>query len=397
MNLFDGHVAFEPGSGSSDIVARLEKRMATSSYTDALVAAITANAEGQKTAFPTATAALEACAGFVGRAFAIAEIEGSERVKEVLTPDCMRMIGRTLMRKGEIVFAIRIGRNGLLLLPAQSHDVKGMSDPETWQYRVVASGPSKTTTYELPIDSVLHFTYATDPENPWRGYGPLQVAQLAGRLSSETVAALADESSGPRGQLLVTPVDGEDPTVQALKEDIGKLKGRAALVQGGDWDNAGGGRALNPWNNVRVGADPPAALVMTAELATREVYAACGLNPALFQSEGETATRESFRQALFSVVAPLGKLVEKELSNKLDEEVTITWTELRAADIAGRARAFGTLVKNGMDMTQAAAVSGVLMEEEVIPGAIGAPSGRRPGPGRPPEPGTEEDPRDQQV
>ena len=43
---------------------------ADSSYTDALVAAITANASGETTAFPTATAALEACAGLVARAFA---------------------------------------------------------------------------------------------------------------------------------------------------------------------------------------------------------------------------------------------------------------------------------------------------------------------------------------
>ena len=48
---------------------------ADSSYTDALVAAITANARGQNTAFPTATAALEACAGFVSRAFASAEVK----------------------------------------------------------------------------------------------------------------------------------------------------------------------------------------------------------------------------------------------------------------------------------------------------------------------------------
>ena len=54
-----------------------EKR-ADSSYTDALVAAITANASGETTAFPTATAALEACAGLVGRAFATAKIEAPD-------------------------------------------------------------------------------------------------------------------------------------------------------------------------------------------------------------------------------------------------------------------------------------------------------------------------------
>ena len=51
-----------------------------------LVAAITANAGGQTTAFPTATAAMEAAAGFTGRAFAAAEITAA------LTPLSWRLI-----------------------------------------------------------------------------------------------------------------------------------------------------------------------------------------------------------------------------------------------------------------------------------------------------------------
>ena len=50
---------------------KLETR-ADSSYTDALIAAITANASGQTTAFASAVGALEAASGLVGRAFASA-------------------------------------------------------------------------------------------------------------------------------------------------------------------------------------------------------------------------------------------------------------------------------------------------------------------------------------
>ena len=86
----------------------LERR--DSSYTDALVTAITANAAGQTTAFPTATAALEACAGLVGRSFAAAEVTGPDRSIEALTPGLLNMIGRTLIRKGEIVLYIEVRR-----------------------------------------------------------------------------------------------------------------------------------------------------------------------------------------------------------------------------------------------------------------------------------------------
>ena len=62
---------------------------ADSSYTDALVQAITANAGGQTTAFPTATAALEAAAGVVGRAFAAAEVKAPTAMLRALDPACL--------------------------------------------------------------------------------------------------------------------------------------------------------------------------------------------------------------------------------------------------------------------------------------------------------------------
>ena len=330
---------------------------ADSSYTDALVAAITANASGQNTAVPTATAALEACAGFVGRAFAAAEVSGPDLYRRALGPACMALIGRALVRRGELVFFIDVQDGELLLLPCQTHDVDGDTDPSTWTYRLTLGGPSRTRTYQpVPAAGVVHLAYARDPETPWRGYGPLQVALLAGRLSAETVAALADEASGPRGHLLTVPVDGQDPTVKALREDLGKLKGKVALVQGGDWNAPGeGGQAA--WKPNRIGSNPPDALVKQADLATREVYAACGLNPAVFQDAQGTAAREAYRQALFGLIAPLGRVVAAELSEKLEAPITLDWTELRASDIAGRARAFQSLVGGGMDPAKAAALS----------------------------------------
>ena len=72
--------------------------------------------------------------------------------------------------------------------------------------------------------------FASDPSAPHRGIGPLQAAHLAGRLSAEVGTALADELSGPRGALLPLPnIDGNDPAVDALKNDIRGLGGRACV------------------------------------------------------------------------------------------------------------------------------------------------------------------------
>ena len=56
----------------------------------------------------------------------------------------------------------------------------------------------------------------------------------------------------------------------------------------GSWntDNAAGRR---DWAKVRLGAEPPSALVEQAALASREILAACGVSPALFDANPRPA------------------------------------------------------------------------------------------------------------
>ena len=214
-----------------------------------------------------------------------------------------------------------------------------------------------------PRHGVIHLQYAVDPETPWRGYGPLQVAQLAGRLSAETVAALADESSGPRGSFLPIPrTDGEDPTVANLKTDIRKLKGQVALVESmSDAWSSGGERVRQEWEPKRIGAAMPGAMVDLAKHSSNEIFAACGLSPSLFTERGDgSGQREAWRRCLFGVIHPLGMMVQAELRERLeDETLTLSFEELRASDLAGRARAFQSMVGAGMDVAKAAALAGL--------------------------------------
>ena len=333
---------------------------ADSSYTDALVAAITARSGGQTTAFPTATAALEACAGFVGRAFATAEVKAPGFATAALDPATLSMIGRSLIRRGEVLFLIRVDRDGLRLLPAAAHDVDGSPDPASWECRLTIGGPERTYTYSRqPAETVLHFTYARDPEHPWRGYGPLQVAQLAGRLSAETVAALADEASGPRGAFLPTPAPGEDSTVSTLKGDIRKARGDMLLTQSGDWGDSA--LATAEWTAKRFGAAPPLPLVELSKLATREVLMACGVPDTLFSDVGSASSREAYRLFLHSTLAPLGRIVQAELEQKLETAIMLDWRELKSGDIVSKARAFQSMVAGGLPLADAAAASGILI------------------------------------
>ena len=336
-----------------------------SSLTDALVAQIVASSGGAVSARPIATGALEACAGLVGRAFSAASVEGPPILTAAITAAFLNQVGRELIRRGEAVFNVDVPLDALTLTEAADWDVQGDYDPQAWTYRLNLSGPSRLTTIgNRPAAGVLHFQYAHEPARPWRGLSPVQAAFLAGRLSAETAKALADESSGPRGSLLPTPKGGDDPSIDGLKADIKTLNGAIALVESmkSGWQGASNSReAPADWIARRIGAAPPAGLVNLHEIASREIALACGVPTALLAaSPTGTGTREAWRQFLYGTVAPLGKLVAAELSRKLDAPISLTWDDLRASDLAGRARAFQSLVNGGMDLGRAAALAGLM-------------------------------------
>ena len=340
---------------------QLETRAETS-YTDVLVTALLGRAQGRSLAIPSATAALEMCAGTVGRGFLACEVTGRPGLVDAVTPDILEMVGRSLIRRGEFIAMIDTSSGELVLLPAETWDVSGGPMPSDWRYRLTLAGPSRIQTFKVSASEVLHFRYGVDPERPWAGNGPLAIASLAGKLSAETVNALADESSGPRGRLLGTPKDGEDDTVSGLKKDIADAKGRMAILETGDWDDVGSGKVV--LESHRFGAEPGPALVDLQELASREVIAACGFNPSLFQTGPAASLREAWRLALFGVLSPLGRKVEAELRLKLDPDAGLSWQELRASDLAGRARAVQSLVGAGMEIERAVSKAGLLSPEE---------------------------------
>ena len=57
---------------------------------------------------------------------------------------------------------------------------------------------------------------------------------------------------------------------------------------------------------------------------------------------------------MFGVVSPLGKLVQTECIAKLDSSIEISWGELKASDLSGRARSFQSMVGGGMSPADAA-------------------------------------------
>ena len=339
-------------------------------YSGLLLQAAEAAAAGTSGARATATAALTAAAGATARAFAAAEVTGYAPAESALTPGCLAMIGRSLIRSGEWAALIVVDADGLALLPAQAVEVFGRADPRTWDYSLTLAGPSDSQVVRVPGSRVLHFRYASDPAFPWIGVGPVREAALSGKLAANVAEALRDETSGPRGHFLpvphVAPDDGDDADPLAkLTTKIASLAGRLLAVEDmtANWEG-GATQANRNWGTVRFGANPPAAVVELAAQAAKEVLGACGYPPELaFGSSQTAAAREAYRRWLHATISPLGRMVQAELRAKIDGGVTLSFDGLNAADIASKARGFQSLVGGGMEVERAAALAGLLASD----------------------------------
>ena len=126
----------------------------------------------------------------------------------------------------------------------------------------------------------------------------------------------------------------------------------------GGWGDGTAAAPKSDWGSKRLGADPPDSLGKLRSDVKADIFGVYGI-PSSIHGTGGSA-RESYRQFLASTIQPLAKLVVEELAVKLDTPtLALDFTELRAADIAGRARAYGVLINAGMDQAEAAEATGL--------------------------------------
>ena len=346
--------------------ALLEKRD-SNSYTDARVLASLTDAEGTA-ATVHKTAALEAAAGLY--AFCLAGA-GVTPAVPALTPACLSLLARDLIRNGESLFLIRLAGDRIQLLPAASWDVRGGLTPESWFYRVDIFGPTadSPTSQIVSGAQVLHFRYATSPARPWYGIGPLTWASQSARLAGGLETRLAGEAGGPSGYVLPVPQDGGDgedgDPLASLKSDLARADGKTQLIEttAAAWGEGKTGAPMQDWQSKRYGVDIPDSVGNLRTAAAESVLSACQIPLALFSDADGTSQRESWRRFAMGPLAGLAAIIEAEIRDKLMTAVKFDFSGLWAHDIQGRASSFQKLVAGGMDIERAAAASGVLMND----------------------------------
>ena len=336
--------------------AKADKRQSTS-YTDAVTTAIfnasTGNAANQTAA---ASAVLEACAGIISRCFLVADIRGAI---STITGRMLADVARDLIRRGESLYILRMIDDVLTVVPSASWDITGGVGRETWRYGCEMAAPGGTQSTSVPSDAVLHFQYAIDPARPWVGLGPIQLGSQTSVVLGNLEQSMGYEAGGNTGRLL--PVPGtEQSEVDALKDDLRGMRGRIHLVEAGDWGHGRESRPRDDWETHRVGPEFTTAEVSAVEGAARMVAGSCGVPiELLFPGVGQAAQREGWRRLLHGTVQPLARLMSMELSAKLETEVSMSFEQLFASDLSGRARAFQSMVGVGMEVERAARLAGL--------------------------------------
>ena len=349
---------------------RPERRESGGDFSGAVLRLIEAQAAGSA-ADASSTAAVEAAAGSLARSFAAARVSGPSWAQETVSPGFLAQCGRDLIRNGDSMHVIRVDRGGgVRLVPASSWHWEGNHDPDSWTVRVTAYGPSTSTTWNLPASAVVFTRWGGTPGQPYVGTGPLSWAHTTARLQSEAERSLADEAAGPLANLIALPAsaddgageDDDDP-LAALRADIRKARGKALLLEttAAAWGEGRAGAPQRDWAPSRLGPSPPDAMVSVRKDAFAAVLAACGCSPALFDDSDGTSKREALRQWHLGTVLPLARLLEVELTAKLDTPVRLRFDNY-PLDLAGRAQAFQKLVAGGVSVNEALATSGLLAD-----------------------------------
>ena len=329
-----------------------QRAEARASYTDLAIASRETYAAGNGTA--DALAALEAAAGIVGRAFAAARVEGDRA--RLVHPGALETIGRELVRSGECLLIVD-GRPPALRA-ASTSDIRGGSpDPETWLYRVDLATPDGLRTLTLPAEAVVHVRVNTHPSTPWRGRPAHRIASATSATASAAEAGVQAELKLPRGRIL--PSSGTNTQLAEIAGEI-KRGGLTVVGSGSDLNMSARQDSSNAWKPQRLGPEMGDVDLALRSEAARDVLSAIGVPSVLLDNRADgTARREAFRQLLHLTIQPWGQLVEAELSAKLGAPVRLDFRRLAAADIATKARAFGVLVKGGLDVDRALSLAGL--------------------------------------
>ena len=326
-------------------------------FGDLLLQLLNARADGDE-ADLLGVAAVEAVAGAVSRAFTACVVEGAQHVVDALTPSVLARVGRDLVRHGESLHVVHVGRT-VSLLPAASWTVQGGPAPSSWLYDVTMDGPTRMAQRVIPNDGVVFVAGATEAARPHEGRSAASYASNTARTASRSERAVGDEAGGPVGSVVALP-EGDQETFDRVAAAVGKLRGEVIPVEttASAW---GEGRDASPkrdWTAQRIGGAVPDGSIRAREAAQDGLVGALGGSVSLFSDADGTAQREAIRRFTLLTTVPLLRLLRAEVVAKLEGACRFRY-DPQLTDISGRAGALKALVEAGVSLAEAREIVGL--------------------------------------
>ena len=289
------------------------------------------------------------------RAFMSAKVEPR---MPALTREYLASIVRDLIVTGNHLSVIDAEMGMITLRRAYSWDIKGSWRPSSWVYNVSVSGPTRSLTRNFGSESVIHIRLNAPANRPWEGTSPLANCPLTSNLLARIERALSDEMGGAIANLVYVPAAESTEHRDAIGTALATARGAVVVQQGGKQVYAQPNQNAGNIQVNRIGANPPPANIDLRGQAESAILAAMGVPAGLYVPKEGAVSREAYRQFIYGSVQPIGKLVADELSLKLEEEISLNFESIAAADVAARARAYHILKQAEMPEEQILEVIG---------------------------------------
>ena len=160
--------------------------------------------------------------------------------------------------------------------------------------------------------------------------------------------------------------DPDDDPLAALTSDIATAKGGAILLEStaAGWGEGPAAAPRKDFVPSRLGPSPAAASVELRRDTESSLLASCGMSGAMYDPKATgTGQREAGRRFYLSTLIPTVRMLEAELSLKLEAPVRLG-LDLYSSDLHGRASSFARLVAGGVPIAEALATTGLLGQAE---------------------------------
>ena len=287
---------------------------------------------GLTDAFPAQkTAAAVFAMSMVSRAFASAEVRPAAFAQTLSAP-VRAMIGLEMMLRGEFLGEIDVGAaGGLVIYPGYGGVRSGGRDPATWRYELKFALPgddAEPLTRNVASNGVVHVRDNVSVLQPWKGVSRLELSGMSADALANIEGRLGHDARTRVMHIIPVPDGIPAARVTDVGNSLRASRGNVKLVETttGGW---GQGRLAAPsrdWEPRRVGPRDPTGKYYVPRSARRQGdHRGHGRASAAPVRRGRREMREGYRQLQTIEIEPLARLVEAELSEKL-EAVIIRFT-----------------------------------------------------------------------